>query len=53
MYDNYMPAKIYDAFYLNPLSLVPEVADDIIEVLHFNKALFEMMNLVADKINKL
>ena len=49
----HMPAKIYNAFYENPLCDEPEVSMDLMEVMSFYAALIEMMNWVNDNLKKI
>lgn len=55
LYDGgqYMPAKIYNAFYENPLCNEPEVSMDLVQVMSFYAALTDMMNWVNDNIKKI
>jgi hypothetical protein len=49
----YMPAKIYNAFYENPLCDQPEISIDLIQVMTFYAALTEMMNWLDNNIKKI
>lgn len=49
----YMPAKIYNAFYENPLCDQPEVSMDLTQVMTFYAALTEMMNWLDNNIKKI
>lgn len=50
---NYMPAKIYNAFYENPLCDEPEVSTDLIQVMSFYAALTGMMNWIDENLKKI
>lgn len=48
---NYIPGKIYDAFYLNPLSDNPQAHNDLAIILVFQKLLLKMISETKEKTN--
>jgi len=50
---DYVPGKIYSAFYLNPLEAEPEMYLDLIEMLKFFKGLQSMRKSVHSSASKL